>query len=576
MKTASTLKWLFRLTGAFLRNAPVATIVVVLLTLCSQMAMTLATLLPLKVVMLLGSEGIPRFFPKALMGFERNNLILGLVALSFAAYIANILFTKFSEKTTERGVDKLVKKTQKIILFENQDSFASGAYTKYTIALAGLIFFLIIVAVFGTFYPQVALLTIAFLILSYLVTYILYLISPTVQLKIKSKPNAVTTSISNIGFLLIFLYIVIDFLYLTPPNFIVGLVTIILGRLMLSRLSFTVAYILSLKRDESKINALFFHNHVFLPTTSQHNDNIWDLLITDAMNTWLPYLLDEAGIQQNDGNITTEWRQTQLQNILILRVIAEEKTFLVKIYDERLSTQALHESTLMLETDSYTFPSPTFLLATKVEKYPCHLFDITGFDFLSNKEALKARHEIDEQLLVICPSEELIGRYRRSKAFLWERINQDMLNRLRLIFKDQAEVIENFENAVPQIKSILESLPLYFVNQKLNNSSVMKNTDNRAVSFHWPTWSIEPVGTGLETNQEKVSEIDELIKTSTKQRHELNQFPLNFYKIAALISAIEQSFHRQQYRDVMEFIPRVLEQLQTTYDCDQLFTSSPL
>lgn len=561
MKTASTLKWLFSLTGVFFKNAPSATIVVVLLTLCSQIAMTLATLLPLKVVMLLGSERIPRFFPQAFMEIDRNNLVLSLVALSVTSYFAVIFFNWVNQKTTDHGANELIKKTQKIILFENQDSFAASAYTKYTVALAGLIFFLAITAGFALFYPEVAFLVIAYLLVSQFLTYLLYRTLPTFASDLHRTPIAVTGRISNIGFLLVFLFIVIDFLYFTPPNFIVALLTIILARLMLNRLSFTAAYLLSLKKNEAKINALFFHNQVFLPDAYRQNASVWDLLRTTSINTWLPALMQEATKQENNGNLNFQWQQTKLKDILVLKVQTDNKSFLVKVFEQRLSTKAQHESTLMIEADTSTFPSPKLLLTSKVSNYHCHIFDITGLEFLSFREGLEARRDIDNLLLVICPSTELIERYRRSKAFLWERINQNMLDRLRLIFKEDVDCIEAFEEALPQIKSILESLPLNFVNHKLNNSSILCGLSYHPVSFHWAEWSIEPVGSGLRDKEETFREMDELIDSAAERRHELSHFPINYYKIAALVSAFEQRYEKQQYRDAIELVTSILEHL---------------
>lgn len=131
---------------------------------------------------------------------ERDTLILSLVILSVAAYAISAIFKKISEKTTEDGVKNLLEKTQKIIIFENQDNFASKAYTKYTDALAGLVFSLITVGLFSIFYGDIAIFIIAVLFLAYFITYILYLSSSRLKTIISEKPQPIAIGISNVVF----------------------------------------------------------------------------------------------------------------------------------------------------------------------------------------------------------------------------------------------------------------------------------------------------------------------------------------------------------------------------------------
>lgn len=526
--------------------------------------MMMAFLMPLKVVMLLGSESIPRYFPEALQTIERNTLILSLVILSVAAYAISAIFKKISEKTTEHGVKNLLEKTQKIVIFENQDNFASKAYTKYTDALAGLVFSVVTIGLLYIFYRDMAVFILAVLLLAYLITYILYLSSPSLKVIINDRPQPTAIAISNVVFLLVFLYLVIDFLYLTPPDFIVGLITIIIGRLMLVRLSFTASYFFTLKQDEGKINALFFHHQAFLPALKPQHKNVWSLLENKALKTWLIPVLQEAAMDKNIADITIQWQQTRLHNNVVLRAesIAQGKTFLIKIFDEKLASQALHESTLMLDDLNSEFPCPPFLLATMIGDYHCHVFDITGHEFLSIHNAIKVSDTVNEKLLMLSPSEDLIERYKRSKAFVWERIGMDMMDRLRLVASEQDKpVIQAVEDAMPEIKSILRALPLSFVAPKPNHLSLLKDSDDQVVSFHWPTWVIEPAGAGIDPKKNNDTNVKDAIQSAHEHRAELKRFPVENYELASLLSAFEHNFHQQQYQDAIELLQKVLRLL---------------
>lgn len=520
--------------------------------------------MPLKVVMLLGSEGIPSYIPATFHAFGKNSLIISLVVMSVAAYAISAIFKQISEKSTERGIKKLLTKTQKIVIFENQDNFASKAYTKYTDALAGLVFSLVTVGLLAVIYRDMAVFIVATLLFAYIITYIVYLSSPNLKIFISDKPQPTAINISNVIFLLIFLYIVIDFLYLSPPDFIVGLITIIIGRLMLVRLSSTATYLFTLKQDEGKINALFFHNQAFLPVIKNQRKSVWDLLENETLKSWLIPILQQATMHDSFKDIITRWQQTRLNNIIVLRAESKErgKTFLIKIFDEKLASKALHESTLMLDELDSVFPCPSFLLATMVGDYHCHVFDITGHEFLSFQDASKLSNIVNKKLLALPPPTDLVERYKRSKVFLWERIEKNMIDRLRLVASmQQIHVIQEVENAMPEIKSILQSLPLSFVAPKPNHLSLLRDSKEQIVSFHWPNWVIEPTGVGIDHNMNKDTNMESIIQSAYEHRAELKLFPVKNYELASLLSEFEHNFHQQQYEEAIKLLQQTLDKL---------------
>src|SRR5699024_1263303 len=88
------LRWNASLGVKFLRVVPYATVIIVLLTLISQIAMLLASVLPLKVVLMLGSDGVPRYFPAFLTSLNRDVLIGVLTGGTIGFFIVHIISEK--------------------------------------------------------------------------------------------------------------------------------------------------------------------------------------------------------------------------------------------------------------------------------------------------------------------------------------------------------------------------------------------------------------------------------------------------------------------------------------------------
>lgn len=68
------LRWSLSLGAKFSRVVPFLTLAIVILTLVAQIASLLSFFLPLKMIILLGSEGMPRYFPAAFAQLDRDGI----------------------------------------------------------------------------------------------------------------------------------------------------------------------------------------------------------------------------------------------------------------------------------------------------------------------------------------------------------------------------------------------------------------------------------------------------------------------------------------------------------------------
>ncbi|NER64022.1 hypothetical protein G3436_09105 [Pseudomonas sp. MAFF212427] len=79
---------------SFFRVAPLLTAASVGLTIASQLLFLVSFLLPLKVILLLGRETIPGYFPDFMVAFGRERLIVVLSVASVLFYFSHLVFDK--------------------------------------------------------------------------------------------------------------------------------------------------------------------------------------------------------------------------------------------------------------------------------------------------------------------------------------------------------------------------------------------------------------------------------------------------------------------------------------------------
>lgn len=562
----STIKWFGNLTKVFLKNAPGATISVILMTLVGQLAMILSFLLPLKVIMLLGSENIPSFIPSPINQLDRDSLILLLVAFALTFYTIHTISSKISQYACQSGVKKLLEKTHKIVLFENQDALAAKAYSKYAETLASLTFSLLAVTSLCLFYSHVGGLLVSFIFLCLATLTWLINCSSKIQTLFAENSQKLINSLTGIGFMMIFIFIVIDFLYLSPPNFITALLAIILSRLLLVRLGVGINHILFLTKQHNKINALFFHDHAFIPMQEHiHRRDFFGGLLEPAYRAqWIEALIKQT-TGTSPGDYSETWLQTEIKNTIALKIDLRTsgQSLMIKLFDLNKSSAAQHEATLLLSDDVEGLPHLPLLLATKVSDYHCHIFDMTGYRAIKQDETGEIETELFISIAYSAISQPLYDRYCRSKMMLWDELNSEILERLSLVANaDELQSLKCISQQLPEISETLKAIPTCIM-ASLHKSRILVSPENSPVLIDWGSWRLEPAFSSWKHKYEKCIPLTKAIKITQEIRQDFKYFSESNYQTAMVISDFVDLYHKGLYKSALQKIAELTEICET-------------
>ncbi|WP_155833635.1 hypothetical protein [Halomonas sp. BC04] len=219
------LHWSMAVLKKFFSLVPIPTLVVVSLTLTSQFAKLLAFFLPLKVIILLGSPGMPRYFPPSWAAYDRDVLVIVLSASTLLFFLLHLLAEKLLGIMVEKGASGVVERSRKLALFSNQDEVARQAYRKLASGLATGALSVLLVILFAALYPA---------FLTVMVTYILGVTAvlsiatqsrPYWRSKLQENASKLVSLLSAIGFLLLFAFMVTDFMLWEGVNFMVAIIS---------------------------------------------------------------------------------------------------------------------------------------------------------------------------------------------------------------------------------------------------------------------------------------------------------------------------------------------------------------
>lgn len=555
------LRWCAALGIKFFSVVSVNTLSIVFFTLLSQVSTLLAAFMPLKVVILLGSEGVPGYFPDFLAALDRDMVIAGLSAATLAFFVIHLLSERLINWATGLGVKQLLERSHKVVLFENQGQIAAGGYHRYSRALASGVFIGLSLSCLGWFYPEVALVILGYVVLVFYVLCLLHRHSPAVREKLETSLLDVLNVVSGVGFFVAFGYLVLDFILWEAPSVVIVIVTLILSRQMMVKATGLVLDLAALYQQRVKLDALFFHGKVLLSDTVQHERSIWPLLQCHVRQNWVRAVLAEL-TSDNEIHISCKWHQTGQSNVAALKVDAGSRCYLVKLFEKNRSSLALHEATLLGDSIP-TLPAPRLVGATQVQKFHCLVYELPIGHSPEMNKVTPLIQPLRSQLMAVEPPSQLCHRYQRSRPMLWQRLNAELIERLRIAVTSEAQrsMLDSLAEDMTRLGAMLQALPLVFHQPDLTQDAIWVAEEGAPLALNWGQWSLEPIGAGWPEGEAGLSQLESSIEKASEIRPALYRVPINAVELSALSFALERECNRQRYVQALELLPRLLERI---------------
>lgn len=558
--TFQVLRWCASLGRKFTIVVPWATLSVVLSTLVSQVAILMATFLPLKIVILLGSEGVPRYFPPSFANIDRDLLVGLLSAAAASAYLAYVVVERVIKFSSERGARRLLERSHKLLLFENQDKIAADAYQRYARALASGVFVGLVFLVLTLVYRDMAVVLAAYIVLAVVAFHLAASVSRDSRLRLVDNLQVRASVTGNIGFLVGFAWLVVDFLFYSPPSLLPAVVSLLLSRLALMRLAGLVADVAALRKQQSKLDALFFHDKAFLPVTTEHEQTIWPLLDPERRIEWAADLL--KGFDSTERPILTskslQWFQLRVPQCVALTTdLTSSRKVLIKLFDRTRQGMARHEAELLTSSVS-GLPAPEWLGVGSVDGRSCHLMALgDNAESLPTTRFMKHKLKVVQGLLAVVPPSRLVQRYRRSRSQLYQRIEPAWFERVAVAADEKcADQVKRIRAMTGAIQDKLRNLPSCIVNPDIVPQHLLL-IENRVCVVHWGDWRIEPVGCGWPVESSALNDIDASLAYAAQVRSELEDVSPDVVRLAALMYALERNLWLTRLSEALQLIPEL-------------------
>jgi len=544
-----------------MRVVPVTTVSVQVFTLLSQVLLLLAFFLPLKVIILLGSEKIPNYFPAAMHNLKKDHLIFilsGAAALCYALYLAcEIIIAILCKK----GTKTLISRSSKLSLFENQEKLATQIFARFNRAIAGAIFAAVCSATLTYIYPKLILAIASYVIFISLICVTAYNKSPSVRAQLNNNYSPILNALSATGFLISFYYLVSD--YLTSPHdkIFTAVISVLIMRQGLQRVSTMIIDIIGLRAQHRQANALFYHSQPLLESPKQSN-GLDDLQDPASQTEWITGLLRLMNLDDQE-HIEFHWHQTGISDLLAFRVSTlkdkKHNEYLFKFFGTNISNVADQEKSLIELQQG--LPSLEWLGQFIYKSAKCHIFAFDGHRQPVHREIGAGVVSISEQLILCEPSLELLTRYSRTRPSLEQRFDADTINPLRIACTDQdsRERVNRFVDLIPSFKSKISALPKQIVSLDITNSSLLIYKDSDYCISQWGNWRIEAIGSNWPIAE--ISKLQKTLSDKRSKRSSLAAVEISDVVLTARIYTLERYIQRKDFSSALKLLDEILNSL---------------
>lgn len=553
--------------------APFKTTSIIFLTLCSQLSLLVAFLLPLKVLILFGSSNVPNYFPYFLQDVEKNNLIVRLSLSAILFYLFYFITDLTVSKLSSTGGISLVKKAKKMMLFSNQDEMARQGYQRYSRAIASAVIVCCAFVLISVIYIKLAAVIFAYCATVFFLFSLLARISNAFKKVLKEALSRILAPVSMLLFLLSFCFIVYEYLSGSVQSVLFAIISLIVVRQMATKMSGMIIDLHHLFSLRLKYNAIFFHRHTINTIPAPAADNFWQLLDAAVMPGWVKAVIKNAG-EREPLTLQVDWVHIGVPDVIACDVEAnfseqEQRHYFIKVFEHKKSLMAEHERLALIEIPE--IPALKLLAADEVGGFPCHIFEVQPCGPIAATEIRRVTPLVVASLMVVEPSSQLVNLYLRSRPTLAHRLDKKLCARLMLVAKMASqqsnspsllvEQLQYFSSHLEFIKEHLQSMPLAVVNPDIRLETLRRTADGKLLINHWGRWSLEPIGAGWPIKAKDLTLLDEILPRVITARSDCNSLTISDLAISALLYHFEFLCGRQNYPAAFNLLPKILEYL---------------
>ncbi len=492
----------------FLRLKPGTTLTIIGFSALSRVTSVLAFFLPLKVILLAGSPGLPRNLGSFIEPGQKMDWIIWLSVASVVSYVLTLFFDAFSGRLAESGSAGVLEGANKLALVGKQRRRARSTYSKAVQAVAAFAFGavgLIALAIINMtlFAAFIVLFFLEFLFTSLVLANWNAAYPGRLQSFIRDKLDDYLNVLSSINFLTGFFLILAPFLAGQESNILLAVLAVVVVRRAMPALESAIDIVAGLYMDRHVIDPLVFRKRrLQVQESADHS------IAREVFNNPSRRLLAEkhlAKVRPGLRDFEVSWQDSAIKEVytfvISCRPGAESgrEYFQQQVYTPEQAHLAGNEDFLFSTVDRGEINAPGLLARFKEGAFECRILEYGSGEALSEERYQLVLPRLLADIWGFRPPKKLVAAFNTARETLPGRLTADMLGRLTVATDSAAEsaVLSTLQARLPELRARLERLPLHILNPDMSRSTVAEIRPGELRIMTWGHWTLEPVGAGI-------------------------------------------------------------------------------
>lgn len=561
----ASILWSVQVATKFITLLPKQTLAIMMLALLSRVAAMFALLLPVKIILILGHESIPHYFPDVFLNLARNELVIYLCVATIFFYLLHISTEKLIRYIEQTADKQLSLYISSILRSKSSGISIKKAYNRVSSILAELVFFISVMIFIITCYWQLFL-----LIMMYVVSIMVvceFYIKKGKRTKIKGNDtiedeDIVQTFWFDIGFLLSFLFIVYGLLQDSGPSIILTFAAFLLLRRSSGGLKRLFKDIGFLNKQKNNIGFMLFTE----PAATSCND-ISRLRL--SRSELIEFGREALKYTFPDLNslivLSVEWVNLELTSIstfkLSTEVRGEKRTFFLKIYWKKNDSR--FERELIILEKAPNLPAPELLGSGVIDDLNWILTSWDRFDDIGTEN--NGIQNLNEVLIKLRPTDTLVKAWQLAYPPLYQKMNEgywrNLENVIELICPTALDDIVYLKENHSFLAALVKALPSIMTINGSSLASVKIDANGNFVLLDWSGLSVQQLGGGSLNHEGMYKDINLVQTTCWDKAISNDRFIKQKVTLTAMLYELDILLKKQRYQDIVNLLGPLSDKL---------------
>jgi hypothetical protein len=553
--------WLARVLRTFLRVEPRTTTLVIAVTVLSRFTSLAAFLLPLKVLLLAGSHGVPRYFRAIVDADSKLSWMIGLSIAAAGLFLATRFLHAYAKKLSSVGSHEVVKRANQLEWLINQNRVARRHFQTITDLCADLVTASVAITIIAIINPLFVIGLAVVLTFEYALTAILLERPAPNELvqRIKEKPDVYIENLYTANFWLAFIGILAPFLFGLGGNTLLAILSFVLVRLALKDLASSVEAIARLASKKRLIDALMFPTHRWQRAEPKIRRDFHILFEKKAHLATLDNAL--RGLESH-RQTSVRWQDSAIAGVstFILSFGPEGPYYQEQVFPDHRTHLLKNEGVLFNHIPRDLLHAPEVFQQFSHGPFQCRICDY-GLGLPISAAVWNTQYsELLEYIWSLKPPRNLVQVFRKSHLFFYECLTEDLVAKLRVAVDNEQEeaVLRTFDASLPTIRSTLSAFPLYISNRDLVRSNTALRSDGGMFIMTWGRWSLQPLGTSLPPKLSRAKLSDMLGRIRQRRPDIPDMFGPDHLQLVAACRQLAERLNATQYAAALRALPAIL------------------